>query len=234
MATKLINALQSVDWNKNIAALCAQEALCARIEACNLRIAVWANQIELIEKGNAALPFIREMQHAGHNVACSIGLALYKPAAASMRSLVECALYYTYFRTHPSELQSLVLDEKYYVTKREILIFYSKHVRDFNERQNILGFLEQLENWYSLTSAIVHGQIPGEWSNGASVVEIKHDYEILEKSISHFEKAANLVQNIFLCTISSQIWGFVETDAKIHICKGMPGTIKASLRLDAA
>ncbi len=83
-----------------------------------------------------------------------------------MRSLVECALYYAYFRSHPEELATLVRDAKFYVSKKEILSFFAKHAPGFAERQVVLGYSSRLDAWYSQTSSIVHGQIPGTWSNG--------------------------------------------------------------------
>jgi len=234
MPSKLASALKSVDWNANVEKLCDDVAISDRIEKCNLRLAVWARQFENIEPNNSAIPFVREMQHGGHNVATAISLALYKPAASSMRSLLECALYYTYFRTHPTELASLVCDSKYYISKKDIIIFYGKHVRSFQDRQNLLNYSERLEAWYSETSAIVHGQVPGQWSNGFAVSDIKHDSAILEKSVAHFERAVALVQDTFLCVLSSEMWGFIESDAKEIICKGLPGPVKAAFKLDVA
>src|SRR5688572_17504673 len=136
MGVHLGAALKAVDWASNVDALCLDADLANRVEACNMRLAAWARQIETIEKGNPALAFVREMQHGGHNVAACVALGLYKPAASSMRSLVECALYYSFFRHHPAELSSLLVDDRYYVTKRDILDFCKIHVRNFKARQS--------------------------------------------------------------------------------------------------
>jgi len=234
MSSKLVLALKSVDWNGNISELCANDPVASRIEACNMKLALWSRQLEMIEAGNPALSFVREMQHGGHNVACTLALALYKPAASAMRSLVECALYYTYFRSHQAELATLVRDDKYYVSKKEIVQFFSRHVPDFSARQSVLGYLERLERWYSLTSSIVHGQIPGQWSNGKAVSDIKHDLAVLEQGVVHFEEAVYLVQSTFICVLGENIWGMVESDAKGAFCKGMSGDQKTRLKLDTA
>ncbi len=82
MANKLDVALGSVDWNKNVKDLCSSISIAKRIENCNLRLAVWSRQLELVEATNPAIAFMRELQHGGHNVACTIALALYKPASS--------------------------------------------------------------------------------------------------------------------------------------------------------
>ena len=99
----------------------------AKIAAANLRLAVWALQLENADAGNPALSFVREMQIGGQHVTALVALSLYKPAAARIRSVFECALYYTYFRTHPSELQTLIRDPEYFVDKQELIDYHKKH-----------------------------------------------------------------------------------------------------------
>lgn len=234
MSSKLTAALTSVDWNANVRALCADTDATARIERSNLRIAAWSRQIELIEAGNPALSFVREMQRAGHNVASCLAVGLYKPAASSMRSLVECSLYYAYFRSHSIELATLVRDSKYYASKRDILAFFVKHVPDFAKRQAALNYVDRLEGWYSKTSAIVHGQIPGVWSNGVSISDTAYNSSVNADAVIQFDHAAMLAQDTFLCVLGDPFWGKVESDAKKFFCKGMPGAVKSELALDTA
>lgn len=98
----LLNALSAVDWAKNLQSFGAVPDAVERIEQCNRRLALWAKQLESCDGENAAIPFVRELQVQGHYAAALLGLALYKPSAAAMRSLVESALYYTFFRQHPA------------------------------------------------------------------------------------------------------------------------------------
>lgn len=234
MSKKLLEALGSVNWNENAAWLNKNPKFAERIEVCNGVVAIWAMQIERAELGNPSLSFVREMQHAGHHAACCLGVALYKSAAGAMRSMLECAMYYCYFRTHASELQTLVRDDKYYVSKKEILDFFKKHVVDYQPKQEKLGLVARLEHWYSKTSAIVHGQIPGAWSQGGSVSEFLHDSNLMAEAIQHFEAGADLVRDIFLCTIAAEIWAGVSTPAKKLILKGFAPDIRSILKLDAA
>jgi hypothetical protein len=234
MATILSKALKSVDWTVNVDLLCSNDALAERIQACNMRLAVWGRQIEKTEAGTPSLSFVREMQHAGHHAACLIGLALYKPAAASMRTVLECALYHGYFRVHIAELATLVRDDKYYVSKKEIIDFFNKHQPGFIAVQSKLGFVSHLEAWYSKASAIVHGQIPGAWSKGKGISEFVPDELLAENAILHFEELVMLVQDLFLCTIAQEHWSNFSTEAKKFILKGMPGETKTLLKLDAA
>lgn len=231
---KLTAALTAVDWNQNVQSLCKDVQSTERIHNCSLRLAAWSRQIEQIESGNQALSFVREMQRAGHNVACCIALGLYKPAAGAMRSLVECSLYYAYFRAHPVELATLVRDPRYYASKRDILAYFAKHVPDFSKRQCALNYVDRLEAWYSQTSAIVHGQIPGVWSNGVSIGDTAFNAELANDAVLQFEKAAMLVQDTFLCVLGLAFWAQVESDAKRFLSKGMSGNLKTALLLDSA
>jgi hypothetical protein len=104
-AHKFAAAIGSVDWNQNVAEFLKDAHPATDLENANLRVAQWARQFEIVDNGNPALCFIREMQVASQNVAVLTALSLYKPAAGSMRAMLETALYYSYFRTHHSELE---------------------------------------------------------------------------------------------------------------------------------
>ena len=112
MTKHLAAALNAVDWAANIGAFIDNSADAQAVEDANLRTAVWAKQLEGADHGNPALSFVREMQTAAQGAATLIALGLYKASAASMRSMAEAGLYYTYFRTHPAELATLVRDTK--------------------------------------------------------------------------------------------------------------------------
>ncbi|UKE50524.1 hypothetical protein KCU57_17950 [Xanthomonas translucens] len=133
MSILLREALLAIDWNSNRDVFLGSEQSINRLHLGSLRVARWAIELEQIDKGNPALPFVREMQHGGHNVAKCVALGLYKPAASAMRSMLECALYYTYFRSHPAELRTLIRDEKYYISKKDVLAFYQRHVKDYTD-----------------------------------------------------------------------------------------------------
>ena len=117
---KFIAAIKSINWDDNVNDFLqnSKELIC--LSNCNLKLAVWSKEFESIDLGNPALSFIREMQQAGHHAAILISLALYKPSAASMRTILETALYYSYFRTHLEELSTLAANINWYMSKAEI------------------------------------------------------------------------------------------------------------------
>src|SRR5580704_13266056 len=172
-SSKLSLALNAIDWKANIATLMGDTKSAERLALANLQLAVWSRQFENADRGNPGLCFIREMQIAGQHVAVQVALALYKPAAGSMRSMLETALYYSYFRTHPTELETLARDVGYYIEKRDILDFHRQHTVNFGELQQKLGLVSRLETWYGQVSSLIHGQIPGEWIEHKSVADIK-------------------------------------------------------------
>lgn len=233
MSTNLCAALSVIDWNLHSKNFCANTEIASKVESSNLRLAIWANQLEKIDLGNPALAFVREMQASGHHVASLVALGLYKPAASSMRAMVECALYYVYFRTHLSELNTLVRDSGFFVSKREIIEFYKVHSIGFSEKQSALRFVSRIEEWYSKTSAIVHGQIPGVWSSAQSLGGGAFDMSSASVVVEHFDKAVMLVQDNFLCTVSSDLWRYFDLDAKASISKGFSGSLKETLGLYA-
>lgn len=231
---KLAQALQSVDWSSNVAEFLTHAPLCERMVQCNTRLAIWSKQLEIVDKGNAALPFIREMQSSGHHVAVLASLALYKPAAAATRTVFETALYYTYFRTHPCELTTLVRDENFFVQKSELIDYHRKHTRDFAAHQGCFNLVGSMNKWYNRVSSIVHGQIPGIWSTHRSVSEIAPDGKSMEEVVETFREGEEIVHHLLLCTVGVEMWDAFSSAAKKELLAGIPGSKRAALGLDSA
>lgn len=233
-ANQLASAISSVDWNANTAQLLANGSAVARLKSANMRIAVWAKQLEAVDKTNPALSFVREMQTAGHQIAVLIGLALYKPAAASMRNMVEAALYYTFFRSHPMELATLVRDSSYFMDKQDVIEYLKEHSPRFLELQEKLGLLSRLQDWYGNISGVIHGQLPGAWVDHSSVKEIKHVDKTQQLAILKFEEAEGIIYRLLLCTVGVQFWDDFNTNAKLYLLKGLSGDVKALFKLDGS
>lgn len=232
--TKLGAALTAVNWNDNVAKFLADTTTTKAIAARNLRVAIWAKQLEISDHGNPALCFVREMQIAGQHVAVLMALALYKPAAGCMRTMVETGLYYTYFRTHPTELATLVRDPEYFIDKKELLEYHKDHTPDFVELQRKLGVVSRLETWYSRVSAVVHGQIPGAWMEHKNLAEIAPNKATQNLIVSEFREGEEILHRLFLCTAGKLLWDTFSAAAKKELLKGLPGQLKTALSLDAA
>ena len=231
---KLIAALSSVDWRSNVDAFGSLPDLTERLAKINYRLALWSGELETVDRGNFALGFIREAQTAGHHVACLMALALYKPGAASMRSIVDCVLQYSYFRVHPSELATLRRDERFFMDKKTILDYHRQHTDGFTEKQQALGLISRLDAWYSKTSAIIHGQEPGKWVTHRKVEEISFSKEVCELGIAEFEEAGQIVNRILLCTMEEADWRKVNQERKREFLKGLKGKEKNALGLTIA
>jgi hypothetical protein len=232
--TKLEVALTAVDWKNNIAALVKDTQSAERMASANVQLAIWSRQFETTDRGNPALCFVREMQVAGQHVAVLVALSLYKPAAGCMRSMLESALYYSYFRTHPSELETLARSTGYYPEKKEILEFHKEHTLNFSELQQKLGAISRLESWYSRVSSLVHGHIPGKWIDHKSVAEIKPIKATQDLAITTFVEGTEIVRRFFLCTTAQQLWDGFSSEAKKHLLAGLHGDDKKALKLDSA
>ena len=233
-AVLLRNALCAVDWNSLVLHFLGYPDLPVGVTQSAARIALWSRQLENAESGNPAISFVREMQSAGHDAVTLASLALYKPSAASTRTVVEDALYYTYFRTHPSELTTLVRDPNYFISKTEIIEYHRTHTPNFAKYQACFDLVAQLNKWYSHISSIVHGQIPGVWTTHKSISETKHVMTNLEAAVAQFQQAEGIVHHLFLCTVGVELWDTFSPEAKSKLIAGIPGKTKATLGLEAA
>ncbi len=229
------DVLSSVDWKANITQFCGDAAVVQRVEAGSLRLATWAKQFENIEgKTNPAICFVREMQTAGHLATAAAALGCYKLAASGMRTIVETALYYSYFRVHTAELATLLRDERWYIGKQEILDYHVVHTARYSELQKKLPLADILNPWYSKLSAIIHGQIPGAWHSQSGIRGIKFNGALATEVASYFEGAVKIVDRLFLLTVGRELWAYFSPSAKESLLHGMPGDLKALLSLDSA
>lgn len=231
---KLDSALGAIDWKNNIATLMADKKSAEALAGANLRLALWSKQFEDADSGNPALCFIREMQVAGQHVAVLVALSLYKPAAGSIRSVLETALYYTYFRTHPAELETLVRGVGYYLEKKEVLEFHKVHSLNYPELQQKLGVISRMEKWYGHVSSLIHGHIPGKWIEHNSVADIKPIKVTQDAAIETFVEGVDIVHRFFLCTAGRDLWDSFASDAKKQLLAGLHGDEKKILKLDSA
>lgn len=233
-ADKLKNALDAVDWKANVKAFLDENQAVEETATANLRLAVWSKQLEAADCGNPALSFVREMQIAGQYVAVLVALSLYKAAAGSMRSVLETALYYSYFRSHPAELATLARKEGFYLEKNQILDFHKVHTNGFSDLQKKMGLNSRLEVWYSDISAVIHGQIPGTWIDHQSVSQIHPIKTTEDSAIKFFVEGVEIVHRLFLCTVGRELWDSFSGTAKKQLLSGLHGDLKKALQLDEA
>lgn len=233
MSDGLAKALKSVKWDSNLSDFLKQTEVLGEIDSALARLAVWSRQLENVDSSNPAITFIRAMQSSAHHAVSTTSLGLYRASAASIRGIVENALYYSYFRVHPAELASLVNSSSYYISKSEIIEFHKIHTPGFKEFQSKIGLLTRTESWYSEISAIVHGQVPGVWLKGKGISDTSFNLETLKDVVSKFVTAEMIVHDFLLIALAKGNWDNFSSQAKRFLLKGMEGTKKAILQLDA-
>jgi hypothetical protein len=233
LVKKFSEAVLSVNWNANIGTALTQEDDASAIVHCNLILAHWSNGLEKIYSGNAALPFIREMQLAGHNASTLTCLALYKPAATSMRTILETALYFSYFKDHPVELATLTRESSYFIQRTEILEFHKMHTHDYSAKEKAVSLHSRMNNWYKSISGIIHGQLPGGWTSHKGVNDIHHHLATLHEVVAKYKECIEIVNLLFLVTVSDDVWHSFSPTTKKKLLYGISAEIKAVLQLDA-
>lgn len=145
------------------------------------------------------------MKASFFSVPACAALGLIKPAAASLRTGVESALYYSFFYNHPAELDTLHRNEKFYLSKNEIVEYHNIHTQSFPSRQEALKFLGELNHWYSYISAIIHGQIPGVWTSH-SLLDTGFENEASAAVSKEFKTAVRIVNKLFLSIAQRDMW----------------------------
>lgn len=230
----LTKELKSVDWTRSVGSFLDEKALVEDINAACTRIAIWSRELEIADAGNPAISFIRAAQASAHHTVAACSLSLYRASAASIRSLVENGLYYTYFRVHPSELATLIRDPAFHVSRSDLVAYHKVHTPDFKVLQDKLGFIGKLDEWYGEISSIVHGQIPGSWIEHTGIGDIKHSSATLKIVVQQFCRGELILHELFLLTVGRQLWDRFSAPSKKFLLSGLPGEIKNALKLDKA
>ena len=197
----LIDAVVAVDWTANITSFDSSPERAKAVAEASVLLARWSKELETADKRNPSLSFIREMQVQGQFAATLIVLGLYKPAATAMRAMFEAALYYTYFRTHLAELDTLIRTPSYFVDKRSLFDYHKVHTPNFREKQMALGLMSDVDAWYAETSAVIHGQIPDKWATTQRIRDIAFAEDVCREAIDTFVAGGSLVHRLLLVTM---------------------------------
>lgn len=224
--------LSKIDWQANISAALATTAVAEKIDSCAKKNAIWVFQVSLAEANNPAKPFLLEVASLSQQAPALACCGYYRSAVSSARSIVESALYYTFFRSHPQELSTLLRDPKYYISKGDVLDFHRQHTVNFNSFQSRLGLVSSLDLWYQKVSAITHSQVPGALAGGLNLSDIKFDNALFSESMEMVFDAWRIVEALFFSTLSQDLWRLFAPDAKDQLTKGMPGDTREALGLD--
>lgn len=230
MTNRLKDALAAVNWNGNVSAFSSNSKRLARLTACCTLISIFAHELSVQDFDNPSIPFLQEMKASSFQVPVCLALGLAKPAAGLMRASVESALYYTYFRSHPQELRTLITKSTYYLSRRKIIEYHKIHTHNFGALDPTFNFISKLETWYGEISAIVHGQIPGVWTS-KSLVDTIALKDNVDDPLRMFERAANIIQLLFLTTISLEDWEGISPISRGSLLKGITDSQLSKLGL---
>lgn len=220
MSGNLKAALAAVDWNNNVSEFCKSDKRVSRLTSCCFRISLFAHEISFQDFDNPAVPFLQEMKASAFQVPACLALGLAKPAAGLMRATVESALYYSYFRTHPQELRTLLSKPGFYLTRKKIIDHHLLHTERFGKINESLNLTNKLDKWYGEISALVHGQIPGVWTSKS----LANTAPLLKESdspIKLFERAGEIIQILFLMSLSNEDWEGINPLSRAKLLNGL-------------
>ena len=224
----LADALNDVQWLDSVTNFVADATSLQKIErGCRL-VSIWNQELSFQYCHNPALSFLQEMKASLFFIPACFAVGLYKPAASSMRSAVENALYFSYFCDHAVELQTLVRDKSFYISKKKIVEYHLLHTPFFKDKQEAIGLSSELESWYSEISAIIHGQIPGVWSSQA-LKDTAHNAKALKVALREFSRAIQIINYTFLLTVPEEIWEGMSSSARQFLLSGMSSARKIVL-----
>lgn len=228
----LSQTLENLDWNANVISLLQDIELVNHLDEECRTLALWVTGFIKYNKDSNANAFAFQMLSASQHAIALISLGLYTPAAGSLRGMFESALYFLYFRNHPLELQTLIRDTDYYIQKSEILEFFSKHTPEFISKQQNLGLISKINQWYKDVSSVIHAQIPGSWGGPKDLNTATQNLTIAKNIAKSHTQAVTIINQLFLITVGTEIWGSISVDSRKVFLKGIQPSNKRTLKLD--
>jgi hypothetical protein len=96
--------------------------------------------------------------------------------------------------------------------------------------QETLGLLSSLNTWYGKISAIIHGQIPGIWTDH-SIATTKYSADNAKFVIEEFSQAVKIINSWLLSTINIHTWEGISSPSRTMFLKGLSPSQKGRLGL---
>ena len=204
--SKFVDTLKNIDWNSSRDDFFTKEDnQLTSLEEYLQVLAHWAKSLETIYQNNPALPFLREAQVSAQDFISVYSLSLYKNSAASMRTVFESILYFSYFKDHAVELQSVTRD-KFHLSRSQIISYHEKHTENFASIYKKTSLDSILDNMYSEVSNIVHSSQPGIWHQRALLGKKSYDSHIANETAKLFIQTIKVINLLLLCTLNYDEW----------------------------
>lgn len=212
MAT-LKDTINSVDWNELRNQFTSSSELFLPAEKKFKLLAHWARGLETIYTDNRALPFLREAQISSQDFFCSCSLGLYKCSASSIRTVFESVLYFSYFKDHLKELDS-VITRNLYMSRSVLIEYHRNHTNSFDALYTDTKLKSDLEQIYKEASSIIHGQKPGTWHPTHILSERKFDPDICKEAVSLYCRTVDVINALLLCTLDYTEWTTINPNSR--------------------
>jgi len=230
MTTELQTKLAQIDWGAIASDSLSEDAGFSEIQVnCKLMTA-WLNELCDMYEGNYALSFLKEAHVSMNDYCTSMSVALYKLSAASMRTILESILYYSYFKDHTKEFHTLINDSSYYLSRTEVLEYHYKHTRNFKEGSKELNLIASMDSFYSEVSAIIHGQIPGVWQPNLTLNSRSHCQKTFNCSVKQFKTLVKIINQFLIIHLTEEEWKSINFRSREVFLKGLKPKTKLVIK----
>lgn len=203
--TILKDTINNIDWNKLRDKFTSKSEIFTPAENKFQLLAHWSRALETIYSDSMALPFIKEAQISSQDFFCSCSLGLYKCSASSIRTIFESVLYFSYFKDHPKELDSVVR-RNLYMSRATLIDYHRSHTNSFDALYENTKLKRDLEQIYKEVSSIVHGQKPGTWHPTHILSQRDFDEKICHEAVNLYCRTVDVINLLLLCTLDYNEW----------------------------
>lgn len=160
-------------------------------------LVLWIDHFERAERGDCDVLLSAFRSVIAEACACSV-MGLARPALCLLRSQVDVALAWLYYREHPREWRNVNVSEGGYKLKKDILLTFEAIEPAFKRRFGILKQIKHrdVEDPYRLLSAHIHLQSEAVLPTMTSLADIVQP-QLSEQVVGLQSEISEYVSDIF-------------------------------------
>lgn len=181
-------------------------ALSQEIENNSLLLLAWIEYLHKFHITGTANELLSAIHSSIMETASCISLGLVRPALFSMRSQIDLALFWLYFKDHSVEWDHVNKTGDGFKLKKEILEYLRTHDKGFDNRYGILKLISTRHevDTYRLLSAHIHGQSKPVLPATTQLQDVVRDITICNECAVVAKETAEYINDIMISVYANK------------------------------
>tara|TARA_R110000744_G_scaffold351535_1_gene457377 strand:- start:136 stop:855 length:720 start_codon:yes stop_codon:yes gene_type:complete len=175
-------------------------------------LAIWSSR--LCDISPSGKPYLDSLAVSGVHILSQVALGSKRGASLFMRSMIEDALRYAYFKDHPIEFIKGNSAEKWYVGFEELHIYLNTHPL-LDESAVKWDICARLKSEYSMLSEWVHARTVDHLDIGTTLSDINFSVENLSFTLNSIKNMVPSIHLLMICLNSKDLRCIIDSEYRI-------------------